>query len=148
MENTKLQKIYDQFQKMDKLRELDTYVNFSDSTMEYDDIIILFDDFLNCLLDDLNDFNIDYLSGYVMEFSDNNADDRYPDIADWIGKNWQRLYIVEQCKDEGVITGNEDIFKQLRIAQREEMNIILSGFSCWIEEQYEEYEREEDEVGK
>ena len=143
MKDTKLQKIYNKFQKMDGLNGIDEYVNFSKSTIEYDDIIALYSDFLDHLIDNIIDFNIDYLNDYIMEFSDNKTDDFYSDIADWIGNNWQRLYIIEHCKDEGVITGDEDIFKQLQIAQQEEMNLILYSFSYWIGEQYKEHEEEE-----
>ena len=140
----KLQKIYNKFQKMDGLNGIDEYVNFSKSTIEYDDIIALYSDFLDHLIDNIIDFNIDYLNDYIMEFSDNQTDDYYHDLVIWISKNWRRLFIIDQCRDEGVITGDEDIFKQLQIAQQEEMNLVLSGFSCWIAKEYEEYEREEE----
>ena len=149
-QDTKLQEIYNKFQKMDKLRELDTYVNFFDSTMEYDDIITLYSDFLNCLLSDLNEFHIDYLSEYVMEFSNNQTDDYHSDIADWIGNNWRRLFIIDQCMDESLHDRKKDILWLVQMAQFKENNLVLNGFSYWIEEQYKEYEREEeeDEVGK
>ena len=150
MENTKLQKIYDKFQKMDKLDDLHKHVDFFESTMGHNEMMSLVDDFLYYLLNDVIDFNIDNLNDYVFEFSDLNIDDYYHDFADWIGNNWRRLFIIDQCMDESLHDRKKDILWLVQMAQFKENNLVLNGFSYWIEEQYKEYEREEDddEVGK
>ena len=82
--------------------------------------------------------------------SDLNIDDYYHDFAEWIGNNWRRLFLIDQCVDESLHDRKKDILWLVQMAQFKENNLVLNGFACWIEEQYKEYEREEeeDEVGK
>jgi len=149
-QDTKLQEIYNKFQKMDKLDDLHKHVDFFESTMGYNEMMSLVDDFLYYLLNDVIDFNIDNLNNYVFEYSDLNIDDYYPDLAEWIGNNWRRFFIIDQCIDESLHDRKKDILWLVQMAQSKENNLVLNGLACWIEEQYKEYEREEeeDEVGK